>query len=696
MKQSTGFCTVQLPAPKSQCHPLAALPAAGLLSVGAAWLLGVPLRMAAATVLLCVGLLALGRFRWRAAAVLTLTAAFCAVFYRQVGAGLLQYANAWLQRLTELTGRIYLPFEVTQTPQTAWFFAPLCLLLSALVCRSVRRGGVGLCAVSWTVFASGCALGFFAPSGLGLLAAGTAALALYRERARSWRAFVLPTLCVLPTLLLLLLTVPKSTLPAQIGEGIHRLRCDTAACTLPEGRLDDLPPRSSSAAPTLALTMETPQKLYLRGFLGEVYTGNGWTALENQTLAEEADRFYRLHESGFYAQSSIGSAAESVDITSDSVLTVTNLAACTGQQYLPYALVGSTALSPDIIGDNRTEGTRETVTLHYLAGSVPQWYALQQALADAQDTPSVAAYLTQEQQYREFVSASYLSLTSEAAAAAERMLDGHLQGRTLPELRTAVLDALDANLTYDETVSTRCGDEEFLTHLLSVGGRGYDIHYATAAVLLLRYCGVPARYAEGYYLPAEEAAQNITLTARHAHAWAEYYLDGVGWIPFEVTPNYIDNEESVATAASDKEYENPQLPPPVEQPQHQREAPQRLARPTWRSLLILAVLAAAAAVVRTVLRRRRLKKRLAALQAAEPREAVAGWYGYAVYLQERTGLTLPDPDAAALNREALFSSHTITEAQTAQMRRYVEAVRALCRKRTPWQRFCDRLLRCIY
>mgnify|MGYP000240144033 FL=1 len=45
-------------------------------------------------------------------------------------------------------------------------------------------------------------------------------------------------------------------------------------------------------------------------------------------------------------------------------------------------------------------------------------------------------------------------------------------------------------------------------------------------------------------MEAAEYGENtvITLDENHAHAWAEYYLDGVGWIPFEVTPGYIDDE----------------------------------------------------------------------------------------------------------------------------------------------------------
>ena len=30
--------------------------------------------------------------------------------------------------------------------------------------------------------------------------------------------------------------------------------------------------------------------------------------------------------------------------------------------------------------------------------------------------------------------------------------------------------------------------------------KGYDVHFATAAVLMFRYYGIPARYAEGYQM----------------------------------------------------------------------------------------------------------------------------------------------------------------------------------------------------
>lgn len=120
--------------------------------------------------------------------------------------------------------------------------------------------------------------------------------------------------------------------------------------------------------------------------------------------------------------------------------------------------------------------------------------------------------------------------------------------------------------------------DDFVTRFLAGTHAGYSVHYATAAALLMRYYGVPTRYVEGYVFntaaldriaanggedEAEEGERAVargggsteassgngedgaapflgsyTLTERQAHAWVEYYLDGVGWVPFDVTPGW--------------------------------------------------------------------------------------------------------------------------------------------------------------
>ena len=71
---------------------------------------------------------------------------------------------------------------------------------------------------------------------------------------------------------------------------------------------------------------------------------------------------------------------------------------------------------------------------------------------------------------------------------------------------------------------------------------GYCVHLAHAAAYLLRAMGLPARVAAGYAYEASNRAGGsaLLLRAGDAHAWAEIYLDGVGWVPIDPSPPSLD------------------------------------------------------------------------------------------------------------------------------------------------------------
>ncbi len=79
-------------------------------------------------------------------------------------------------------------------------------------------------------------------------------------------------------------------------------------------------------------------------------------------------------------------------------------------------------------------------------------------------------------------------------------------------------------------------EPDFALWFLEKADRGYCVHFATAATVLLRAAGVPARYVTGYMVEAA-AGEAVTVTEENAHAWAEYYEPNLGlWLPLEATP----------------------------------------------------------------------------------------------------------------------------------------------------------------
>lgn len=95
---------------------------------------------------------------------------------------------------------------------------------------------------------------------------------------------------------------------------------------------------------------------------------------------------------------------------------------------------------------------------------------------------------------------------------------------------------------------------------------GYCDYYATAMVVLSRAAGLPARLAIGYTAGTYDLiTARFTVTRMNAHAWAEIYFPGLGWIPFEPTGGLppIDRQGEVPPPV--------QTPPPAIPPQSPAE-----------------------------------------------------------------------------------------------------------------------------
>lgn len=86
---------------------------------------------------------------------------------------------------------------------------------------------------------------------------------------------------------------------------------------------------------------------------------------------------------------------------------------------------------------------------------------------------------------------------------------------------------------------------------------GYCTYHSTAMVVLLREVGIPARWVEGFRVPlppdagrspAGDRGARLDVRNRDAHAWAEAYFPGYGWVPFEPTAAFPLPDRSHAPA----------------------------------------------------------------------------------------------------------------------------------------------------
>ena len=623
-------------------------------------------------------------------------------------------ANDFLTLLTKKTGQIYLDFAAADTRFLPLAAAVLLLAVSLLLSRSAWSGRMLLALPILLPCYAALLLDLF-PIGIGggLLIIGTVLLMVQRTAAGEALAgapaqLILPVLCAALCLLIGLSCQDKlnTDMVETMQTQLHQRRYDSDTNSMPEGNLKNLPAWNKSDTPALEVTMEQPEKVYLRGQIYDTYTGTGWKAADTEETAQYEDLFYWLHEANFYGQSQISLADDYTETSTPLSMTVKNLSACSAHGYYPYAVYGSETLEADRIGDTDLPAAEN---LSYLKGSVPDWYQIQRNLSTAQGRENIETYLSKEQAYADYLRAMDLQMTQDSWAVLQRQLKLDTQARTISDIRTVIFDYLRENMTYDETVRTMNGSGDFLQYTLERSGHGYSVHYATAAVLMLRYMGVPARYVEGYYLSAEDAArykagEAITLTEENAHVWAEYYVSGVGFVPFEVTPGYIDDEEMSLGGDSPDEntYENnTQQFVEVEQPEEINEHKQdRFTFSLDAHYLLLLPLLLILLLAGYIFHRRRVfRKKMAAIDAADDREAIAMRFGYAVCLLRHSTVRPPEgaAEAAELNQKALFSTQEMTPEQRKQVDSFAVRVLDACKGSwTPWERIRYRLWNCLY
>jgi hypothetical protein len=183
------------------------------------------------------------------------------------------------------------------------------------------------------------------------------------------------------------------------------------------------------------------------------------------------------------------------------------------------------------------------------------------------------------------------------------------------------------------SLSIKVGRGEPVSRFLMERKAGHCQFFASAAVILLRCSGVPARYVNGYYAH-ERAGDGVTVRQRDAHAWAEYWLDGAGWVTLDATPG---------TGRPDELFP----PAPAWRRAWERvtdtlaAARAWVGRVGWTSVaLLVAIVAAAWAGLRFWKRRRQNIRRLAAEAYASPGAELAALAARFDRLLKRHGIDL--------------------------------------------------------
>ena len=381
---------------------------------------------------------------------------------------------------------------------------------------------------------------------------------------------------------------------SALSSGITRLRYGEAP--LKNGRLNSLDgadlKKERSDETALRISMESPQPLYLRGFVGEVYQGNSWEHLSNSIYYATQDRFYWIRENGFSSLTQVAEVAELTGETTDEAGTGSPGAGASGKSlsagekaeaqaesgneknsnlvlvqvagadrsnlYLPYELTSSEQnvnltgtgyrnCAESYLKPTGLFGARR-YQMQALVNTTGDWTRQAASLYASDLNEDVAGYFSDESHYNVFAYEAYTQLSTQVRQMAYEITGYDSSAHTThPDYRESIeriRGYLNDQFIYSDTFTRMSESADFAEEFVKTH-KGTDVHFATLATILFRSYGIPARYVEGYLITPEDVpaalsaeATEVEVPFSRQHAWPEIYIDGYGWVPVEVTPGY--------------------------------------------------------------------------------------------------------------------------------------------------------------
>lgn len=250
--------------------------------------------------------------------------------------------------------------------------------------------------------------------------------------------------------------------------------------------------KSTSSRAVMVVNSPIDGKLYLRERDYDVYTGIAWEA-----TAERKERFT--------------SGASATSVGTLNILTYTTRSTL----FVPYYATQGIEMEGGA-SDNKND--------------LDQYkYVLSKKISKKTELPS----------------AQYKELPAETKAWAAELVKEITDGAKTKQQKIRKIQAYVRNSAGYDTVAVRMDSSynDFARWFLEECETGYCVHYATAATVLLRAAGIPARYVEGYAVNCE-AGTDAVVSKDMAHAWVEYYDTAThAWCILEVTPVHEETEK---------------------------------------------------------------------------------------------------------------------------------------------------------
>lgn len=385
----------------------------------------------------------------------------------------------------------------------------------------------------------------------------------------------------------------------DISAGKWNLRVESIGGGVDEGSLKDTKGYQIDNMEDLKVTIDKKpeENIFLKGFIGTKYAQGAWsggygTTFDAAALNWNTDGSPRLYIQNLpflrisYALGQTDSSDAGISETMREIsaeaasMQIERINANDRYTYVPYGVYLNDYYSV-ASGDGYVEVQNEQTDKYpfYFRKDIDRVLS---AWNSADGTDSVMDRV--EESYRAYCETNYLdisefsgnpagggsidsnSIDNEAtdgpASSAEELVQlihaaaskGRWKGQqNLDDITDWIRNYLNDNYEYSkENENVPPGADE-LEYFLFHSRKGNSVDFASAAVMMYRMFGIPARYVVGYELPHSmftaqpDGTYTATAQGENSQAWAEIYEAGIGWVPEDLTPGMIGTYDEVGS-----------------------------------------------------------------------------------------------------------------------------------------------------
>ncbi len=191
--------------------------------------------------------------------------------------------------------------------------------------------------------------------------------------------------------------------------------------------------------------------------------------------------------------------------------------------------------------DNSAYPTDYSANIFYMSNSL-DLVSLYMKLSEAERAALLGDLSDEELAYREHVYAEYLDVKPSTRNFLKTIIKEQGFDRNDPEVIAKVASYVQHAAEYNADpglAAELASTDDMIISFLRDYKEGLCRHYSATAIMIYRLLGIPARYTVGFKTPVVAGEWNEIISSsgpdNQAHAWVEIYLDGMGWVPVEVT-----------------------------------------------------------------------------------------------------------------------------------------------------------------